>query len=96
MFLILLITALRPAANLGTLLAKEGKLKEAVALLQEAFDRNQDIPSLARNLARVQCMAGDEAAAGSTITTALIYCPEVDDVRGLLTTLGNCGPAGAS
>jgi tetratricopeptide (TPR) repeat protein len=88
-------TDLTALSNLGTLLAKEGKLKEAVALLEEAFDRNQDIPSLAKNLARVQCMAGDEAAARSTIKTALIYCPEADDVRGLLTTLGNCGPAGA-
>ncbi len=79
-------------SNLGTLLAKQGKLKEGEALLQEAFDRNQDLPGLAKNLARVQCIAGDAAAARSTLTTALIYCPQLDDVRQLLTTLGNCGP----
>ena len=82
-------------SNLGTLLAKEGKLKEATVFLKQAFDRNQDLPSLAKNLARVQCMSGDEAAARSTLTTALTYCPEVDDMRRLLTTLGNCTAAGA-
>ena len=84
-------TDLTALSNLGTLLAKEGKLKEAAVFLQQAFDRNQDLPSLAKNLARVQCLAGDEAAAHSTLTTALIYCPEVDDVRRLLTTLLDCG-----
>jgi Flp pilus assembly protein TadD len=88
-------TDLTALSNLGILLAKEGKLKEAVALLKEAFDRNQDIPSLGKNLARVQCIAGDEAAAHSTLTTALIYSPGVDDVRELLTTLRKCSPAGA-
>jgi len=78
-------------SNLGTLLAKEGKLKEAQALLRKAFDRNQDIPGLAMNLARVQCMDGDGAAARSTLTTALSYCPNDAEMRGLLTQMGNCG-----
>jgi hypothetical protein len=30
-------------SNLGTLLAKEGKLNDGEALLDEAFDRNKDI-----------------------------------------------------
>ena len=30
-------------SNLGTLLAKEGKLNDGEALLDKAFDRNQDI-----------------------------------------------------
>lgn len=81
-------------SNLGILLAKEGKLKESLALLQKAFERNQDIPGLAKNLARVQCMDGDRQAARSTLTTALFYCPNVEDVRGLLTQLGNCDKAG--
>jgi predicted CXXCH cytochrome family protein len=82
-------------SNLGTLLAKEGKLKEGATLLNKAFDRNQDIPGLAMNLARVQCMAGDGQAARTTLTTALIYCPNVDDMRRLLTQMGSCSAAGA-
>jgi Flp pilus assembly protein TadD len=82
-------------SNLGTLLAKEGKLKEGEGFLTEAFDRNEDIPGLAMNLARVQCMAGDGRGARSTLTTALIYCPNVEDVRRLLTQMDNCSAAGA-
>lgn len=81
-------------SNLGTLLAKQGKLKDGEALLQQAFDRNQDIPGLAMNLARVQCMDGDGAAARSTLTAALIYCPNVEDMRRLLSRLGSCSAAG--
>lgn len=82
-------------SNLGTLLAKEGKLKESVVLLRAAFDRSQDVPALAMNLARVQCMAGDGQAARGTLTIALVYCPNVEDVQRLLTQMGDCGAAGA-
>jgi tetratricopeptide (TPR) repeat protein len=82
-------------SNLGTLLAKEGKLTEAAALLSEAFKLNQDVPGLAMNLARVQCMAGDGEAARETLTTALIYCPNGEDMRRLLAQTGNCSAAGA-
>lgn len=81
-------------SNLGTLLAKQGKLKEGLPLLQTAFERNQDIPGLAKNLARVQCMAGDARAARTTLTTALFYCPNVDDMRALLTQLDHCDQKG--
>jgi tetratricopeptide (TPR) repeat protein len=81
-------------SNLGILLAKQGKLKESLPLLQTAFKRNQDIPGLAKNLARVQCMAGNAQAARTTLTTALVYCPNVEDVRALLTQLGNCDRTG--
>ena len=80
-------------SNLGTLLAKQGSLKEAIPLLRKAFDQNRDIPGLAINLATVQCMAGDGPAARTTLTTALIYCPDLDDVRRLLTNMATCAPA---
>jgi hypothetical protein len=82
-------------SNLGTLLAKEGKLKEGEALLNKAFERNQDVPGLAINLARVQCLSGDGHGARTTLSTALIYCPNVEDMRRLLTQMDNCGAAGA-
>lgn len=82
-------------SNLGTLLAKEGKLQEATVLLQQAFDRNPDVPSLAMNLARVQCMAGDGAAGRSTLTKALVYCPNLEDMQRLVAQMGDCGAEGA-
>lgn len=84
------ITAL---SNLGTLLAKQGKLNDAIPLLRSAFGRNQDIPGLAMNLARVECMAGDGPAARNTLTTALIYCPEHEDMRRLLAQMSTCSAA---
>jgi Flp pilus assembly protein TadD len=81
-------------SNLGTLLAKQGNIKDAIPLLQKAFDQNRDIPSLAKNLARVECMAGDGAAARNTLATALIYCPNLEDLRRLLTEMNarnTCG-----
>jgi hypothetical protein len=83
-------------SNLGILLAKEGHIKESAVLLQQAFGRNQDIPGLAMNLARVQCMAGDGAAARATLSAALVYCPNLPDMRRLLAQMGNCGAAGAN
>jgi Flp pilus assembly protein TadD len=81
-------------SNLGTLLAKQGKLSEAIPLLRSAFDRNRDIPGLAMNLARVQCMAGDSAAARGTLSTALLYSPGEKDMQRLLAQLSTCGAPG--
>ena len=77
-------------SNLGILLAKQGKPEEAVQLLKTAFDRNLDIPALAMNLARVECMTGDGPAARSTLSTALFYCPNLEDMRLLLTQMKSC------
>jgi hypothetical protein len=82
-------------SNLGILLAKEGKLDASLVLLRQAFERNQDIPGLAMNLARVQCMAGDGTGARNTLSTALVYCPNLADMRRLLATMDNCGARGA-
>jgi predicted Zn-dependent protease len=74
-------------------LAKEGKLNESISMLEKAFARNQDIAGLSMNLARVQCMAGDGAAARSTLNTALNYCRDLEDMRQLLTQMSTCGGA---
>jgi Flp pilus assembly protein TadD len=68
-------------SNLGTLRAKQGRLTEAIALLKPAFEANRDIAGLAMNLARVQCMAGDGAGAGATLSAALVYSPESQEMR---------------
>jgi len=82
-------------SNLGILFAKEGKLNESLKLLRTAFERNQDVPGLAKNLARVQCMAGDAQAARATLAAALTYGPGLDDVSQLLTELDDCRSAAA-
>lgn len=79
-------------SNLGILRAKEGKLNEAIPLLNKAFEHNQDVPGLAMNLARVDCMAGDGQAAQATLKTALIYSPDLADLRELESQLNVCGP----
>ena len=91
------VLALDPAdltalSNLGILLAKQGKLNESESLLQRAFERNQDVPGLAKNLARVQCIAGDSDGARSTLRAALLYGPGLDDLNRLLTELRDCHP----
>jgi len=81
-------------SNLGILLAKQGKPKDAIPLLKSAFDRNLDLPALAMNLARVECMIGDGPAARSTLSTALFYCPNLADMRRLLTQMKSCDADG--
>lgn len=80
-------------SNLGILLAKQGKLKDSIPMLRLAFERNQDIPGLAMNLARVECMDGDGPAARSTLKAALIYSPNLQDIQQLLTQMTACGGA---
>jgi hypothetical protein len=77
-------------SNLGTLLAKQGKLNEAITLLRTAFENNHDIPGLAMNLARVECMAGDAASAQGTLRAAMTYAPDLEDMRQLLSHVTVC------
>jgi len=77
-------------SNLGVLMAKEGKLNESVAVLQKAFSKNQDLPGLSMNLARVECMTGDGAEARATLQTTLAYGSNLDDVRQLLRRMVSC------
>jgi predicted CXXCH cytochrome family protein len=78
-------------SNFGALQEKRGNRKEALSLLRQAFARNQAISGLAMNLARVECAAGDPAAARSTLQTTLAYNPGLEDARLLLTQLSDCG-----
>jgi Flp pilus assembly protein TadD len=79
-------------SNLGTLLAKSGDLQAAISLWRPAFERNEDVVGLAKNLARVQCAAGDAAAARATLQKTLQYSPGIPDVRQLMTQLQDCTP----
>jgi Flp pilus assembly protein TadD len=82
-------------SNLGTLLAKQGKLDDAIQLLGLAFDRNRDIPGLAMNLARVECLAGNGRTARSTLEGALIYSPNLEDLQRLLEQMTGCTQPGS-
>jgi tetratricopeptide (TPR) repeat protein len=77
-------------SNLGTLLAKSGDLQGAILLWRPAFERNEDVAGLAKNLAQVECMAGDMAAARATLQKTLLYSPGLRDVRHMLTRLPAC------
>jgi tetratricopeptide (TPR) repeat protein len=73
--------------NLGTLLAKSGNLRPAVALWQQAFRRNEDIAPLGTNLAMALCMLGDKDRAEETLKTVLKYSPDLRDLRSRLTAM---------
>jgi predicted CXXCH cytochrome family protein len=77
-------------SNLSTLLARQGKLKDAIALLSKAFDRNQNISGLAMNLARVECAAGDAGAVRRALEKTLVYNPHLQSVDRLMTQLSDC------
>ena len=77
-------------SNLSTLLAKQGKLEDAITL-RPAFDRNRDVAGLALNLARIECAAGDGASAQATLRDTLIYNPGLADVQRLLQQMAGCG-----
>ena len=81
------------ATDLAVLEARNGKLQEARALLQPIFDRNQDMPGIAVNLAAVDCLAGDGAAARATLETALHFSPGSHDLRQRLAQTGTCSAA---
>jgi tetratricopeptide (TPR) repeat protein len=86
-------TDLTALSNLGTLLAKQGKLTEAAGMLRKAFDRNRDVAGLAMNLARVECMTGDAAGVRATLQSAMIYNPDVPEMRHLMDRASACGGA---
>ena len=77
-------------SNLGVLLAKQGKTPEALAMLRRAYDRNQDLPGLAMNLARTECIAGDDASARIALESALVFNPGLADLEQLLDQLKDC------
>ena len=80
-------------SNLGTLRAKAGDLPGAVSYLQPAFERNQDIVGLAKNLAQAQCMMGDAGAARTTLEKTLQLNPGVRAVQQMVAALPSCGQA---
>lgn len=81
-------------SDLGVLLAREGKLRESAAMLQQAFSKNQDLPGLSMNLARVECMSGDGESAKAALQATLAYGSNLEGVKRLLGQLGNCRKLG--
>jgi predicted CXXCH cytochrome family protein len=78
------------ATNLGTLLARSGNLKQAIALWEPVFQRNQVIPGLAENLARAQCKLGDATGSRATLQTTLSYSPGLQRASQALAILPAC------
>jgi predicted CXXCH cytochrome family protein len=77
-------------SNLGTLLGKSGDVQGAISLWQPAFERNEDEAGLAKNLALVQCTAGNTAAARATLEKTLQYSPGLREVVQMLARLTDC------
>jgi Flp pilus assembly protein TadD len=79
------------ATDLAVLDAQKGQLTEARALLEPIFERNQDVPGIAVNLAAVECLQSDGKAARATLETALHYSPGSHDLRRRLAQTETCG-----
>ena len=77
-------------SNLGTLLGRSGDVQGAITLWRPAFERNEATVGLAKNLALVECAAGDATAARATLETALQYSPGLREVVQLLGRVSNC------
>ena len=78
------------AVNLAVLKARAGNLDEARKLLEPVFDRNQDLPAIATDLAAVACKQGAAAAARKALQSALHYNPGSDDLRIRLEQVSSC------
>jgi predicted CXXCH cytochrome family protein len=78
------------ATNLAILEARNHNLPRARALLQPVFDRNQDLPTVAENLAAVDCLSGDATAARATLEKALRFSPGSHDLHERLQQVSTC------
>ncbi len=81
------------AADLGVLLARRGRMTEAIGLWQRAFDRNPDMIDLGLNLAMGKCLPGDGAGAGAVLGRVLRFNPDSSKARELMKDIGRCGAA---
>ena len=78
------------ATDLAVLSARAGRLQQARTLLEPVFARNQDVPSIAADLAAVDCLQGDGKAAHATLETALRYSPGSHDLRRRIAQTATC------
>ena len=78
------------ATDLAVLQARNHNLAQARALLQPVFDRNQDLPAVAQNLAAIDCLQGDAAAARTTLETALRFSPGSHELQQRLAQIDAC------
>jgi predicted CXXCH cytochrome family protein len=77
-------------SDLGTLLARSGRIADAEAVLKRAFDRNEDVVGLAMNFAKAECKAGDREAARTALNKALEFNPHLDRLRDLANQMSDC------
>jgi Flp pilus assembly protein TadD len=61
--------------NLGTLLARDGKISAAAELWSQAFQLNEDIESLGLNLATAYCREGLKDKTEQVLRRILVYSP---------------------
>jgi predicted CXXCH cytochrome family protein len=78
------------AVNLAILKARGGDLDQARKLLDPVFDRNQDIPTIATDLAAIACKQRDANGARDALQKALRYNPGSGDMRLRLAQVSSC------
>ncbi|MEX2263018.1 MAG: tetratricopeptide repeat protein [Bryobacteraceae bacterium] len=73
-----------PAVNLGTCLAKQGRIQESIRLWKGALQRNPALESARLNLAVALYREGDLPGARATLNEALVFNPASRRIRELL------------
>lgn len=71
------------AGNLAVLLAQAGNLTDAVALWQSAFEHDPEQLAAGYDLAVVECILGNSAAATQTLDRVLLFSPDSENARRL-------------
>jgi tetratricopeptide (TPR) repeat protein len=85
-------TLIDAATNLGVIEATRGRLREAVRLWEDAFQRAPGQSRIGMNIARVLCDAGQRSSARDYVLRVLEFNPDLPEAKNLLQHLNGSVP----
>jgi Tfp pilus assembly protein PilF len=85
-------TLIDAATNLGVIEANRGHLREAVRLLEDAFQRAPGQSRIGMNIAQILCDAGQPSSARDFVLRVLEFNPDFPEAKTLLQRLNGSAP----